>query len=194
MRRVRLVLASASPRRADLLRAAGIPFDVIAADVDESPALRESPETYVRRLAEAKARAILPRSGTRPVLAADTVVVAGEEMLGKPSDAADAARMLRSLSARQHHVLTAVYLASGQGHFEPVVEVERTAVEVAPLSEDEIAWYVGTGEPFDKAGGYAIQGLASRFVTRIDGSYTNVVGLPVPVVYRMLETAGLRLI
>lgn len=188
---VHLILASASPRRADLLRAAAIPFDVMAADVDETLAVGEAPEAHVRRLAEAKARTILPRAGGRPVLAADTVVIVGDDILGKPIDAADAARMLRSLSGREHRVLTAVCLASGAGHSNVMVEVERTVVAFAPLSDDEIAGYVASAEPFDKAGAYAIQGLASRFVTRIDGSYTNVVGLPIALVYRMLETAGL---
>ena len=177
---VTIVLASASPRRADLLRAAGIEFEVIAADIDERVLAGESPEAYVRRLAEEKAKAVAPCAGGRPVLAADTVVVIDGAILGKPADAADARRMLQLLSGRSHAVLTAVCLNS-------VSRVEITAVEFDRLSPDEIDWYVASGEPMDKAGAYAIQGLASRFVTSITGSYSNVVGLPVHVVSRMVK-------
>jgi septum formation protein len=182
-----LVLASSSPRRAELLRAAGIRFVVRAAPVDESLRPGETPDAYVRRLALAKAQA----SGAAPdelVLAADTVVVAGGACLGKPADAADAAAMLRQLSGRVHEVLTGVALTFGG--FELAVEVAHTAVTFARLSEAEIAWYVSTSEPYDKAGAYAAQGLASRFVTGIDGSHSNVVGLPVELVYRLVARAG----
>lgn len=187
----RLILASASPRRAELLRAAGIEFDVMPADVDESIHQGDTPDAYARRVAEAKARAVVPLAGGRPVLGADTVVVVDNEILGKPTDAEDAARMLRLLSGRTHQVLTAVCLARGN---HAVTRTETTAVEFAALHEDEIAWYTASREPLDKAGAYAIQGLASRFVTRIGGSYTNVVGLPVPLVYAMLKTVGVRVI
>jgi septum formation protein len=209
-----LILASASPRRAELLRAAGIQFDVLPADVDESVLPGETAERHVRRLAEAKARAVVPRAGGRRVLSADTVVVVGGEILGKPVDDGDARRMLRMLSGRSHEVLTGVCLlryeggrgkgeggtgedrgdwrqAIGHGELLAASEVAVTTVEVAPLTEAEIDWYVASGEPRDKAGAYAIQGLASRFVTRIDGSYSNVVGLPVAIVYRMCTKAGL---
>lgn len=190
-----MILASASPRRAELLRAARIEFDVIRADVDESVLPGESPEQHVRRLAEAKARAVLARSPDRPVLGADTVVVVDGEILGKPSDNVDARRMLRLLSGRQHVVMTGVCLLrpdgpSEAGHYVPVA-VAATMVEFAPLSDVEIDWYAASGEPADKAGAYGVQGLASRFVTRIDGSYSNVVGLPVAVVYRLCKAAGL---
>ncbi len=175
-----LVLASASPRRADLLRAAGIPFDVIVADIDERPAPRESPETYARRMAVSKAHAVIPKAGGRPVLAADTVVVVDGDILGKPTDRADASRMLMRLSGRTHEVLTAVTLGG-----ETVVA--RTTVEFAPMSAEEIASYVASGEPMDKAGAYGIQGLASRFIPRIEGSYSNVVGLPVALVYGLVK-------
>ena len=192
---VRLILASASPRRAELLRAARIEFDVIRADVDESVLPGESPEEHVRRLAEAKARAVLARSGDRPVLGADTVVVVDGEILGKPSDNVEARRMLRLLSGRQHVVMTGVCLLrpdgpAEAGHYVPVA-VAATMVEFAPLSDVEIDWYAASGEPADKAGAYGVQGLASRFVTRIDGSYSNVVGLPVAVVYLLCKAAGL---
>jgi nucleoside triphosphate pyrophosphatase len=182
----RFVLGSASPRRAELLRGAGIDFDVIHADVDETVHPGELPDAYVRRVAEAKARAVAARARERLVLAADTTVVIDGVMLGKPADDDDAKRMLCLLSGRTHEVLTAVavYRASMPA---PLVEVERTEVEFAPLTEFEIDWYVATGEPRDKAGAYAIQGYASRFVTRIDGSYSNVVGLPIALVYEMLK-------
>ena len=210
--RVRLVLASASPRRADLLRAAGIEFDVLTGTIDESRHPGEGAEAYVTRLAEAKARAVVARAGGRPVLGADTVVVCGEEILGKPVDAKDAKRMLRDLSGRTHLVMTGVCLihepaeagphasgvgaASGVGSASGVGAgfsrlVVTTAVQFAPLTEAEIDWYVASGEPEGKAGAYAIQGLASRFVTAISGSYTNVVGLPVALVHNLCKNAGI---
>jgi septum formation protein len=178
-----LILASASPRRAELLAAAGIPFLARPVDVDEQPLDGESPRDYVVRVAREKARACAGPSGT-VVLAADTAVVVGGQTLGKPIDAADAVRMLRLLSGRVHLVLTGVALRRGDRE---VVAVEATAVTFDHLSEDDIAWYAATGEPSDKAGAYAVQGLASRFVVRIDGSYTNVVGLPVATVCQCLS-------
>jgi septum formation protein len=188
-----LILASASPRRAELLRAAGIEFDVLAADVDESVLPGETPREHVQRLAEAKARAIIPRAAGRLVLAADTVVVVGGVILGKPAGDSDARRMLRMLSGRAHEVMTGVCLAHEPAGAGPHVisEIAVTGVEFAALSDAEIDCYVASVEPADKAGAYAIQGLASRFVTRIDGSYSNVVGLPVALVYRLCREAGL---
>jgi septum formation protein len=183
-----LVLASASPRRAELLRAAGIPFTVRPADLDESVLAGESPEAYVRRLAEAKAEAAAAYVGPTFVLSADTVVVVDDVILGKPVDAADAARMLRLLSDRTHEVLTGVCLNGHNGRRD--LRVERTMVEFSRLGDADIAWYISTGEPMDKAGAYAIQGGASRYVTRIEGSYSNVVGLPVALVWQMLRDAG----
>jgi septum formation protein len=197
----RIVLASASPRRAELLRAAGIEFDVMPAHLDETAHAEEAPDVYVRRIADEKARAIAARVTNRVVLAADTTVVVSGAMLAKPDDDEDAKRMLRLLSGRVHEVLTAVALhrgprlsaearrATAEGSA-PHVAISRTTVEFATLSEEEIAWYVSTGEPRDKAGAYAIQGYASRFVTRIAGSYSNVVGLPIALVYEMLEALG----
>ena len=184
---MRIILASASPRRAELLGAAGIAFDVVPANVDETPRAGESPEPYVRRLADAKVRDIASRTRDRVVLAADTTVIIDGQMLAKPRDEDDAKRMLYLLSGRVHEVLTAVAVYCGSLMAGPLVEVERTEVEFAPLTEFEIDWYVATGEPRDKAGAYAIQGYASRFVTRIDGSYSNVVGLPIALVYQMLK-------
>jgi septum formation protein len=181
-----IILASGSPRRAELLTAAGISFDIIPADVDETLQAGEMPEAYVRRVAEAKARAVMARAAGRPVLAADTVVVVDDLILGKPTDRDDAKRMLRLLSGRSHEVITGVTLAGRQ----VVAKVESTSVEFLPLTVDEIDWYVATGEADDKAGAYAIQGYASRFIVRISGSYSNVVGLPISLVYAMLRNAA----
>lgn len=181
-----LVLASASPRRSELLRAAGIAFEALAVDIDETPLADERPEAHVRRLAEQKARTAYARRPDAAVLGADTTVVVDDRILGKPRDADDAAAMLRLLSGREHQVLTAVCVITAAA----VVEVACTRVWFSTLSDQEIAWYVASGEPMDKAGAYAIQGLASRFVTRIEGSYSNVVGLPVDLVYRLLTESS----
>ena len=183
-----LILASASPRRAELLRTAGFAFEVEPADVDETPMARETPTAYALRVAQDKARAV---SARRPdadrILAADTVVVARGRILGKPCDAGEARAMLRSLSGDVHEVLTAVvFLIDGR----EVAEVVSSRVGFMPLSDEEIEWYVASGEPEGKAGAYAIQGRASRFIDRIEGSWSNVVGLPVATVYRILKDAG----
>jgi len=183
---MRLVLASASPRRAELLRAAGFEFTIRVADVDESAWSGESPRDYVMRLAGDKARAVARRTDEL-ILAADTTVVVDGEILGKPADAADAMRMLRRLSGRAHQVLTAVcLLADGMA----TLGVDTTTVEFAPMTPQEVDWYVASGESMDKAGAYGIQGRVSRFVRRIEGSYSNVVGLPVALVYEMLRQQG----
>jgi septum formation protein len=172
------------------------------ADVDESVRPGEGAAAYVARVAEAKALAVAARAAGRPVLGADTAVVVDGELLGKPAGIDDAARMLRLLSGRSHQVLTGVCLVGARGAnpsgspgtpegLAPRTEVAVTTVEFAPLTAAEIDWYAASGEPMDKAGGYAIQGLASRFVTRIDGSYSNVVGLPVSLVYRMCTDAAI---
>jgi septum formation protein len=184
---VRLVLASGSPRRAELLRAAGIAFDVFPVDVDEHFRLGEKPEHAVARLAETKATVAAASHPDAVVLGADTTVVIRGEVLAKPVDAADASRMLRLLSGRTHEVLTGVCLWHRGRR---LVHVEPTRVRMAQLGDSEIAWYVSTQEPFDKAGGYAVQGLASRFVEGIDGSYSNVVGLPISSVYELLKELG----
>jgi septum formation protein len=179
----RVILASQSPRRADLLRAAGIDFDVRVSDVDESVRPGEAPRDYVMRVAGEKARTAV-RSAGEIVLAADTTVVVDDRILAKPADRDDAVRMLGMLSGRAHQVLTGVCVLRGD-HVD--TRVATTTVEFLPMSEAEIAWYVASGEPMDKAGAYGIQGRASRFVTRIDGSYSNVVGLPVALVCEMLQ-------
>ena len=180
---MKLVLASRSPRRAELLRAAGIEFTIRFAETDETLRNGEDPRDYVLRLAEEKALAIPAEEG-EIVLGADTSVVLGSEIMGKPRDAADAFRILRALSGQQHQVITGICLKCG---LKVVRDVASTAVWFAPMSHAEIASYIESGEPMDKAGAYGIQGLASRFTERIDGSYSNVVGLPVSLVYRHLQ-------
>jgi nucleoside triphosphate pyrophosphatase len=185
----RLILASASPRRAELLTWAGYAFTIEHANVDESVWPAEEPATYVLRVARAKAHAVAARcreSGST-VLAADTTVVAGGEILAKPADRDDAVRMLKRLAGVVHEVLTGVVVvSSGQ----EMAEVVRTRVHLLPLSPEEISWYVDTGEPDGKAGAYGIQGRAARFVDWIEGSWSNVVGLPVATVDQLLKRLG----
>jgi septum formation protein len=190
-----LVLASASPRRQELLRNAGIAFTVQASGIDETPIEGESPRSCAERLAREKVRAIFRIRPEDYVLGADTIVVVDATMLGKPRDAADAARMLQMLSGKTHEVITGVCVmkpvAGGQrlGVCEDVGS-ESTLVTMGSLSEDDIQAYIATGEPMDKSGGYAIQGIASRWIPRIEGDYSNAMGLPVSLVYRMLREAG----
>jgi septum formation protein len=184
---VRLILASASPRRADLLAAAGFAFDVMPVEIDERVLPAERPADYVARLARQKSREVGRRNSGRPVLGADTSVVVDDRILGKPADGDDATEMLRMLSGRGHDVLTGVAVCLDGRE---ACDVVCTRVRFLQLSDAEIAWYVASGEPFDKAGAYAVQGLASRFVVSIDGSYSNVVGLPVATVYRLLKQLG----
>ena len=182
-----LILASASPRRRELLAQAGFSFEVAPAQVPEVRKPGEDPIRFVTRLAREKAEAVaLSRSITPDtiVLGADTIVVVEEEVLGKPQDAADAARMLRMLSGQTHQVITGVCLAKGR---ERQRAAEVTFVRFATLSDEEIDAYVATGEPLDKAGAYAIQGRAGRWVPRIHGCYFNVVGLPLALVSSMIE-------
>jgi septum formation protein len=182
-----LILASASPRRSEILRAAGWEFTVAAADVDETPFPDEAPADYVERLAQAKASAVAVGHPGRLVLGADTTVVIDGEILGKPVDAEDARRMLRLLSGRWHQVLTGVALIRiGADPLERVTH-QTTEVKFAPLSGEEIDWYVGTGEPMDKAGAYAVQGQGAIFIEQIRGDYWNVVGLPIQLVYRLVR-------
>ena len=187
-----LVLASSSPRRAELLGAAGIPFVVRAANVDETRRKDEPPVAYVERLSRDKALAV--RNEDDPselILGADTTVVIADEVAGKPVDDEDAVRMLRGLSGVWHEVLTAVTLLCGE---DSRVAVEVTRVKFAPLTDKEIRRYVASGEPRDKAGAYAIQGYAALFIERIEGSYSNVVGLPVRTVYSLARELGVELI
>ena len=195
-----LVLASASPRRQDLLRNAGIAFIVQPADIDETPRAGELPLAYSARMAREKALAV---SKVRPedhVLGADTIVVVDEAILGKPRDADDAMRMLRLLSGRTHQVITAVCLVSPVASSQWAVasesrgnlrtDSEITVVSMSPWSDEQIHAYIATGEPMDKAGAYAIQGGAASWIPRIEGDYSNVVGLPLELVRRMLRECG----
>ena len=181
---MRLVLASASPRRADLLRAAGFEFAVKPALVDESRLPGEAPDAYVRRLAATKAAAVASTGTPGIVVGADTIVVLDGDILGKPADDAEAAAMLARLSGRTHEVLTGLAVQRGTA---ALADVDRARVTFAAIDADEVAWYVASGEPRDKAGGYGIQGLASRFVERIEGSHATVVGLPVHTLRRLLR-------
>jgi septum formation protein len=174
-----LVLASQSPRRSEILRRAGISFTVRAVPVDETPNPGERPEDYVQRLAETKVRAV-ESAPDEVVLGADTTVVIDGEMFGKPADEADARRMLARLEGRRHLVMTGICLKRGD---EAVRDWAETKVWFASMSAAEIEEYVASGEPMDKAGAYAIQGLASKFVEKIEGCYTNVMGLPIALVY-----------
>lgn len=167
-----------------MLKAAGISFEVLAADIDESPKLNELPAPYVERLAIAKARAVLALRPDAIVLGADTTVTLAGEILGKPVDDRDAIRMLRKLSGTVHDVHTGVAVVSSRGVRSAV---DTTRVWFAPMTDEDIQWYVSTGEPVDRAGAYAIQGFASRFIPRIEGSYSNVVGLPVALVSSILN-------
>jgi septum formation protein len=185
---VALVLASSSPRRAEILTALGIPFAIVPADVVEEIAPGESAERAASRLAADKAARVAALRPDSWILAADTLVLREGRILGKPRDDADAARMLRFLAGQEHCVVTAVRLTRGR---EPGREVvETTAVRIAPLSDEEILWYVATGEPRDKAGAYAVQGLGARFIESVAGSYTNVMGLPARAVYLLLRESG----
>ncbi len=190
-----LVLASASPRRQELLRNAGILFVVQSTNIPEVPQPGEAPRAFAGRMAREKALAVFRGRPNDFVLGADTIVIVDAEILGKPRDSTDSARMLRLLSGRTHQVVTGVCLVGPrlrtedrqpEAGFEDI-RSETTLVTVDPLGDDDIHSYVSTGEPTDKAGAYAIQGRASRWVSRIEGDYFNVVGLPVSLVYKMLR-------
>lgn len=184
---VRLLLASASPRRAELLRAAGFEFDVAPAAIDESLKPGEDARSYVVRLAEAKASAVACRNPGRVVLGADTTVVVDDTILGKPADDQEASEMLARLSGRTHEVLTGIAIGT-DGRLTTDLVVSRVRfLHIAPA---DIAWYVSTGEPLGKAGAYAIQGRAGRFVEWMEGSYTSVMGLPIASVYQVLHRLG----
>ncbi|MEO8190616.1 MAG: Maf family protein [Acidobacteriota bacterium] len=182
-----LVLASGSPRRAQILGELEIPFFVDPPEVDETLLPGEPGDAAALRLARAKAREVARRRPAEWVLAADTLVILEDEILGKPADDAEAARMLGRLSGRTHRVVTSVCLRRGEG--EGLSETAWSSVLFAPMSPEEISWYVATGEPRDKAGAYGIQGLGSRFVVGIEGSYTNVMGLPAAVIYRLMKAS-----
>ncbi|MFK8017340.1 MAG: nucleoside triphosphate pyrophosphatase [Gammaproteobacteria bacterium] len=183
-----LVLASASPRRADLLRQIGVAFDVVPAAIDERQRDRESPQPYVERMAREKAAKVAACHGDAVVLAADTSVVVDDEVLGKPEDAQAAARMLGALSGREHDVITAVAISAGSVLREVVT---CTRVAMREIAQHEMHRYWQSGEPSDKAGGYAIQGLGAVFVRAIHGSYSGVVGLPLCETAELLQQSGI---
>jgi septum formation protein len=185
-----LILASSSPRRQELLRDAGFAFEVHPAHVPEEGAAGESPLHYACRLALEKAQAVARSFPGRYVLGADTIVIVEGEVLEKPRDAQDAARMLRLLSGRGHQVVTAVSLVCPKGHSE--TRTCTTQVYFRKVAEEEIRRYIASGEPMDKAGAYAIQGGAAQWIQRIEGEYSNVVGLPLSLVKEMLRTGGFR--
>jgi len=184
-----LILASSSPRRQELLREIGIPFQVHAANINEDQSVGEAPIAYALRLAREKAEAVAARYPQSCVLGADTIVVLNGEVLGKPRDRADAARMLRLLSGRTHEVTTAVSLIAPGTLAE--TRASTTKVHFREIAEAEVQQYVAGDEPMDKAGAYAIQGGASRWTDRIEGEFSNVVGLPLSLVTEMLRTTGL---
>jgi septum formation protein len=187
---MKLILASASPRRADILRDAGYHFSVLSSAIDETPYPEESPEDLVLRLAQSKADLAAARAvGPAILIAADTEVVLDGQVFGKPHSSEDARRMLEKLSGRTHTVLTGVALVR-LPNVERLSFVESTLVEFAPLSDKEIKRYLSTGEPRDKAGGYAIQGYAARYIPRIEGCYFNVVGLPLARLQHALAALG----
>lgn len=188
---MKIILASQSPRRQELLRQIGLSFQVVPSQVDEILTDEIPPAALAERLAIAKAREVAQRAPGALVLGADTVVVAEGEVLGKPEDGADALRMLRLLAGREHQVITGVALVQGARE---LVSSEVTTVHFLPVSDETLARYVATGEPMDKAGAYAIQGLAAVMISGINGDYFNVVGLPLARVVQMLSQFGVQVL
>jgi septum formation protein len=183
--REKLVLASGSPRRAEILERAGWPHEIIVAGIDETVLPNEEPAAYVQRLARTKAEAVANRLEEGLVLGADTTVVVADQILGQPVDESDARRMLRLLNAKWHDVLTGVAVVRIGG--ETRVGYETTRVRFAEMSEQEIDWYIATREPFGKAGAYGIQGKAALFIEEIEGDYFNIMGLPIRLVYELTD-------
>jgi len=187
---MKFILASASPRRRELLASIGLTFEVIPSHVPEVRDEHESPEEYVARLSREKAQAIASRYPDEWIIAADTTVLLGEQLLEKPLDDADARRMLATIAGRTHIVYTGVTLQNVSGGW-CETRIAESEVRMLPLSSEDIAWYVKTGEPLDKAGAYAVQGIGAMFIDSIHGSYTNVVGLPLANLFQMLRKAGI---
>jgi len=187
---VKFILASSSPRRRELLTSIGLDFDVRPSNVPEVHQEGEAPEEYVARLSRDKAHALASQHRDQWVIAADTTVMLDEQLLEKPVDAQDAARMLATIAGRTHVVYTGVTLENVARDWRDT-RVAESEVRMLPLSSDDIAWYVKTGEPLDKAGAYAVQGIGAMFIESIHGSYTNVVGLPLATLFQMLRRAGI---
>ncbi len=185
----KLILASGSPRRAEILTAVGWEFEKYPADIDETEFIGEKPADYVRRLAQSKAETVAQKFTNALVLGADTIVVADDKIIGKPKDFADAENMLRTLSGKWHEVLTGVALVQmPDGKQKAKVDLQTTRVKFAEITDAEIKFLVEKGEPLDKAGAYAVQAQAALFIKQIEGDYWNVVGLPINLVYTMLES------
>jgi septum formation protein len=187
---VKFILASSSPRRKELLASIRLDFDVIASHIPEVRGDGEAPEEYVARLSREKASAIAEQHPDRWVIAADTTVLLGDELLEKPIDANDAARMLAAIAGKTHIVYTGVTLMNVEREWRDT-RIAETEVRMAPMDASEIDWYVATGEPLDKAGAYAAQGIGGVFIESIHGSYTNVVGLPLATLFAMLRKAAI---
>jgi septum formation protein len=185
----KIILASASPRRSAILESLGINFTAVSSNADERPHVDESPADYIIRIARSKVIGVARQFESGLVIGADTVVVLDSKILGKPNDDDDARQMLESLAGRWHAVMTGVALYDTATKRE-VVDFEKTLVRFAPLSDSEISWYIATGEHRDKAGAYGIQGSAGLFVEEIAGNFHNVVGLPIPLVYRLAKRLG----
>ena len=188
-REPKIILASASPRRAELLFQIGVKFELVPSQIEERPHPDEAPPDYITRIARAKVIAVARQQESGLIIGADTVVVLDGRLLGKPVDSHDAKSMLKQLSGRWHAVMTGVALYDVESRHE-VADYEKTLVKFAQLTDREIDWYVHTGEPKDKAGAYGIQGLGGLFVDEIAGNYYNVVGLPIPLVYRLARRLG----
>ncbi|MDL2258208.1 Maf family protein [Eubacteriales bacterium OttesenSCG-928-K08] len=188
---MRLILASQSPRRREVLKLMGLDFEVIVSNVEENAPENLSPEKLVCALALQKAQAVYLMHPEDCVIGADTIVFIDEKVIGKPADDMDAKRILNLLQGRTHEVYTGLAVLSSTGRD---VQAERTKVVFAPMSQEEIDWYVSTGEPGDKAGAYGVQGLGSLFVEKVEGNYFNVIGMPVPLLYKMLNGAGIKVL
>jgi septum formation protein len=187
---LKFILASASPRRRELLASIGLDFEIVPSHIPEVRAEGEAPEEYVARLSREKAAAIARDHHDRWIIAADTTVLLGEQLLEKPANAADAERMLAAIAGRTHIVYTGVTVMNAAREHRDT-RVAESEVRMLPLDAREIAWYVATGEPMDKAGAYAVQGIGAMFIDSIHGSYTNVVGLPLALLFQMLRRAGI---
>lgn len=185
-----LILASSSPRRRELLASTGIHFEVHPSHVPEEHQPGEAPEEYVARLSREKAHAVASHHPGRWVIAADTTVLLGDQLLEKPTSRDDAVRMLGTIAGRTHIVYTGVTLENKSREYRET-RVAESEVRMLPLSRQDIEWYVDTGEPMDKAGAYAVQGIGAMFIDSIHGSYTNVVGLPLALLFQMLRKAGI---
>ncbi|MCS6873733.1 MAG: Maf family protein [Pyrinomonadaceae bacterium] len=188
MKLPKIILASSSPRRAEILKSVGWEFEKDVADIDETATENETPEDYVVRLAKSKASAVASKYSKGVVLGADTTVVIDGKILGKPENLEQARRMLRALSNRWHQVLTGVAIVEKSDlEFRAITAIEKTSVKFANMSEEEIEFLIENGEPLDKAGAYAVQAQAALFIERIEGDYWNVVGLPIHLVYKLIK-------